>query len=100
MATNVRVHLGRTVLLDAGIIQFIVTESRHEPSDSDFLHHMGIDPTRVRYLMLKSRLHYRAAFSSMARHIVECAGLGVASSDYGLFPFKKLRRPIYPLDAF
>ena len=26
------------------------------------------------------------------------AGPGVCSSDYGSFPFKALRRPIYPLD--
>jgi microcystin degradation protein MlrC len=48
--------------------------------------------------MLKSRIHYRAGFAPIAKHIVECAGVGVTSSDVSLFEFKKLRRPIYPLD--
>jgi microcystin degradation protein MlrC len=48
--------------------------------------------------MLKSRIHFRAGFLPIAKHIVECAGVGVTSSDYGLFKFKKLRRPIYPID--
>ena len=40
----------------------------------------------------------RAGFEPIAKHIVECAGVGVTSSDLSLFDFKKLRRPIYPLD--
>ncbi len=30
--------------------------------------------------------------------IVECDGVGVASSVYGLFSFAKVDRPAYPLD--
>jgi hypothetical protein len=29
---------------------------------------------------------------------VDCAGVGVCTSDYGQLDFKKVRRPIYPLD--
>jgi microcystin degradation protein MlrC len=31
--------------------------------------------------------------------VVECAGVGACTSDYSELNFKKLRRPIYPLDA-
>jgi len=30
---------------------------------------------------------------------VECAGTGVCTSDYALLDFKRVRRPIYPVDA-
>ena len=33
------------------------------------------------------------------RHIVLVSGPGVCSSDYSLFLFKHLPRPMYPLDA-
>ena len=33
-----------------------------------------------------------------ARAIVECAGTGVCTSDYATLDFRKVRRPIYPLD--
>ncbi|MNZ77757.1 hypothetical protein D3C78_963120 [compost metagenome] len=49
-------------------------------------------------MLLKSRQHFRAGFEPFARHIVLISGPGVCSSDYGLFPFKNLSRPIYPLD--
>jgi hypothetical protein len=35
----------------------------------------------------------------MARSLVECAGVGVCTSDYGELDFRNVRRPIYPLDA-
>ena len=98
MYTGVQVNLGRTVVLETDRIQFVVTERRHEPFDLGIFRSVGIDPTQKKYLMLKSRLHYRAGFAPISRHIVECEGLGVASSDYSLFPFRKLKRPIYPLD--
>jgi len=58
----------------------------------------GIEPGAKQYLLLKSRIHYRAGFQPIARHIVECDGVGVTSSDYGQFRFENIRRPIFPLD--
>ena len=51
-----------------------------------------------RYLLLKSRIHYRAGFKPIAKEIIECAGVGVCTSDYDMLDFKNVRRPIYPLD--
>ncbi len=49
--------------------------------------------------MLKSRIHYRVGFRDIAKATVECAGLGVCTSDYSEITFEKVRRPIYPLDG-
>jgi microcystin degradation protein MlrC len=59
---------------------------------------VGIAPERKRFLMLKSRVHWRAGLRSLAHAVVECAGTGVCTSDYEALAFKKVRRPIYPLD--
>ena len=48
--------------------------------------------------MLKSRIHYRVGFKPLVREIVECAGVGVCTSDYSQVRFENVRRPIYPLD--
>ncbi|MBK5105348.1 MAG: microcystin degradation protein MlrC, partial [Burkholderiales bacterium] len=45
------------------------------------------------------RIHYRAGFKPIAAHIVECAGAGVTNADLSVYSYRKLRRPIYPLDA-
>ena len=90
--------MGRTAVLDTGGIQIVIIERHHEPFDLGVLRSVGIEPTRKKYVLLKSRLHYRAGFLPIARHIVECDGVGVTSSDYSQFRFEKVRRPIYPLD--
>ena len=73
--------------------------SRHqEPFDINCLLSAGIDPLQKRYVVLKSRVHWRAGFSDMATQVIECTGVGVTTSDYGQLEFKHVRRPIYPLD--
>ena len=98
MATGTRVSMGRTAVLETPGIDIVVSERRFEPFDTGCFTHCGIDPARKRYVLIKSRQHFRAGFAPIARHVVLIAGPGVCSSDYDLFPFENLRRPIYPLD--
>lgn len=49
-------------------------------------------------MLLKSRQHFRAGFEPIAKHSVMVAGPGVCISDYSKLPFKRLPRPLYPLD--
>jgi microcystin degradation protein MlrC len=98
MYTGIRTFLGRTAVLDTGRVQIVVTERAHEPMDLGVFTHCGIDPRRKRFVMLKSRIHYRAGFRPIASHIVECAGAGVTNADLSVYRYQKLTRPIYPLD--
>jgi microcystin degradation protein MlrC len=98
MGTGLRVEMGTTAVLDTGEIQLVVISRHQEPYDLGLFRSVGIEPTEKRYLLLKSRIHYRAAFKPIARHIVECQGEGVTTSDMGRFRFEKVRRPILPLD--
>ena len=98
MATGTRVRMGRTAVLDTGLMQIVVSERRSEPFDLGVFTHCGIDPRRKRYVLIKSRQHFRAGFEPIARHIVLCDGEGVTSSDLELFTYKHRRRPLYPFE--
>ncbi len=102
MYTGVRTYLGRTAILEVesggARAEIVVTERPHEPFDLGIFTHAGIDPRQKRYVLLKSRIHYRAGFKPIASHIVECAGAGVTNADLGVYPYRKLTRPIFPLD--
>ncbi|HTQ00170.1 MAG TPA: M81 family metallopeptidase [Casimicrobiaceae bacterium] len=98
MYTGLRMHLGRTAVLDTGRARIVVTSRAHEPFDTGVFTHAGIDPRAKRYLVLKSRIHYRAGFKPICSHIVECAGEGVTNADLSVYPYQKLTRPIFPLD--
>lgn len=96
--TGVRAHMGRTVVLDTGAAQIVITERQQEPWDTGVFTSVGIDPTRKRYLLLKSRMYFRPVFSPFASATIYCDGVGVASSDWTQFTYTKVRRPIFPLD--
>jgi microcystin degradation protein MlrC len=98
MATGTRVRMGRTAVLDTGAMQIVISERRAEPFDLGVFTHAGIDPRRKRYVLIKSRQHFRAGFEPIARHIVLCDGDGVTSSDLTLFDYRKRRRPLYPFE--
>ena len=98
MMTGVRVACGRTAVLDTGPLQLVVSEERTEPVDVGVFTHCGLDPLRAKYLIIFSRQHFRAGFQPIAKAILMAAGPGVCSSDYGQFPYRHLRRPIYPVD--
>jgi microcystin degradation protein MlrC len=99
MATGTRVRMGKTAVLDTGAMQIVVSEGRSEPFDTGVFTHCGIDPRRKRYVLIKSRQHFRAGFEPIARHIVLCDGDGVTSSDLRLFTYRNRRRPLYPFEA-
>ena len=98
MQTGLKVNLGRSVILDIGNAQLLICEERWEPYDPGCFTHAGIDPLNHKYILIKSRQHFRATFESIAKHIVMAAGPGVCSSNYSQFSFINLDRPIYPLD--
>ena len=90
--------MGPTAVLDTGSVEIVVISNHVEPHDLAAFRAVGIAPERKQYLMLKSRVHWRAGLRALASAVVECAGTGVCTSDYGRLDFKRVRRPIYPLD--
>ncbi|NUO85806.1 MAG: M81 family metallopeptidase [Cupriavidus sp.] len=99
MFTGMKLSLGRTVVLDVAGTLVVICEKPQEPFDTGVFTHAGIDLSRRKYILIKSRQHFRAGFEPIASEIVLVAGPGVCSSDYSQFPFRNLRRPIYPLEA-
>lgn len=92
-------HMGPTAVLDTGKVEIVIISRHVEPHDLAAFQAVGIDPASKRYLMLKSRVHWRAGLRGLAGAVVECAGTGVCTSDYAALPFKNVRRPMYPLEA-
>jgi microcystin degradation protein MlrC len=98
MQTGLEVNIGRSVFFDIGAATLMISEERWEPYDPACFTHGGIDPLNFKYLLIKSRQHFRAGFEPLAKHIVLAAGPGVCSSDYSQFNFQSVKRPVYPLD--
>ncbi len=98
MGTGLTINCGRTAVLDVGPLKLVVAENRVEPYDLGVFRHCGIEPTAAKYVMVWSRQHFRAGFEPIAAEVMMLAGPGVCGSDYSAFPFRRIVRPIYPID--
>jgi microcystin degradation protein MlrC len=83
MGRGVQMDMGPSVVLDIGSVEIALISRHVEPNDINCLLSLGIDPMQKRFVMLKSRIHWRAGLGSVAKAVVECAGIGVCTSDYG-----------------
>lgn len=98
MYNGLKVSMGPTAVLDTGNMEIVIVSRHHEPWDLGVFTSVGIDPRYKRYVLLKSRIHYRAGFAPIAKHTLTLDGVGVTTSDVSLLDYKNVRRPIYPLD--
>ena len=98
LTPGLQVYMGNTAVLDTGRVQIILLSRHIEPTAQEMMRVLGIDPAAKRFVAIKSRVHWRADLGKLAREIVECAGVGVCTSDYTQLTFRHTTRPIYPLD--
>jgi microcystin degradation protein MlrC len=59
---------------------------------------LGIDPTRYPTVAVKSMQHFRAAFEPIAREVILVDTGALCSASYPPELYKKVRRPVWPLD--
>ena len=98
MARGVEGRLGPTAVLDVNDVKIILISHRRQTLDPEMIRIVGIDPLAEKILVVKSSIHYRAAFEPIARAILEVDAPGLSSSHLGRFAFTRVRRPIFPLD--
>jgi microcystin degradation protein MlrC len=98
MSAGAAAWMGPSGVLDAGGVQIVVISQHVEPFDLACFTAVGLAPQRLDFLMLKSRVHWRAGLRALAHAVVECNGTGVCTSDYAALNYRHVRRPIYPLD--
>jgi microcystin degradation protein MlrC len=99
MGRGEQMDMGPSAVLDTGRVEIVVISRHQEPNDYACFTCVGIDPAEKRFLMLKSRVHWRAGFKPITKAVIDCTGVGVCTSDYRTLDFKRVRRPIFPLDA-
>lgn len=97
--TGQRAYMGRAAVLETSAARILLTGRTHEPWDLGVFESVGIDPRGARFLILKSRMYCRPVFVPLSGGLVECDSRGATSSDYALFAFANLKRPVFPLDS-
>jgi microcystin degradation protein MlrC len=91
-------RLGPTAVLASGGVKVILISHRWQTLDPEMIRITGIEPLDEQIVVVKSSIHYRAAFEALAASILEVDAPGLSSSNLDRFTFTRVRRPIFPLD--
>ncbi len=98
MQTGMRVSMGRAAVFVVNNVEIILTEHRFQPFDCEALRCLGIEPRDRLLIGLKSAVHFRADYQPLAAKIFDLDTPGIHTPDLFKYTYRRLRRPIYPLD--
>ena len=91
-------NLGSSAILNINGIRVIVASERIQSRDPEIFRACGIEPTEMEILVVKSSVHFRAGFKDIAGQIIVADGPGLTAADLTLLPYKRIRRPMFPID--
>jgi microcystin degradation protein MlrC len=99
MSGGVAHNMGNTAVLNVKGIDVILTELGSGLTDLELYRSLGLEPTDYKIMLVKSCVHYRAAHEPIAKKIIELDLPGGHGTRLAAFPWKKLKRPVFPLDV-
>ncbi|MBP9048495.1 MAG: M81 family metallopeptidase [Tabrizicola sp.] len=89
---------GSTAVLRVDGIDILVVTLNEQMLDLQQVRSFGIEPSDLRFLVVKSMQHFRAAFEPVAGKVIVCDSGALATPQAHLRPYVRVRRPIWPLD--
>ena len=98
MWKGLKMSMGDCAVLRVLGVDVVLATNRFQITDFQQFLSVGIDPTTKAVIGLKSSQHFRAAFEPIARKVLIVDSGALTTPDYKKFTYKKLRRPIWPLD--
>jgi len=93
------VGIGDAASIRMGGVEVVLISTRAQGMGIDLFSNLGIDPKQRKILVVKSNQHFYASFSTIAAQILYAEGDGPLPRDYKKLPWRKVQRPIWPLDA-
>ena len=98
--TGLPLEAGPSAVLACGSIRVLVTSRPVPTSDPELFRSARLEPAHAKIVSIKSPTLFRAAYDQFSRRIIYVDTPGAASANLRQFPWKKISRPVYPLDDF
>jgi len=91
-------HRGRTAVLRIGHIYLVVMERAVTQWDPELYRSVGLEPRDAQIVIVRSPAGFRAAYGPFAAEMLILDAPGVCTPNLRSLPFRRVRRPLYPLD--
>jgi microcystin degradation protein MlrC len=92
------VDLGKAVIFEVGPVTLMITELRGVAGNVPGIYEaLGIDPTKYKMAVLKTASNFQY-FAPITSEVIRVDTRGPGQSDVYSLPWKRIPRPIYPLE--
>jgi microcystin degradation protein MlrC len=90
--------MGRTVVFRAGPVTLLISELRGVAGNvPDVYRAFGVEPTEYKMAVVKTASNFQY-FAPITSRVIRVDTRGPGQSDIMTLPWKRIPRPIYPLD--
>ena len=86
------------MVLEIGAVRVLIAERPAMTVDPELFRSHGIEPLYCKIVVVKSPNGFRAAYEPIAKRIILVDTPGVSTARLETLPFRRINRPIYPLD--
>jgi microcystin degradation protein MlrC len=97
-AKGMTIRMGPTAVLGIGGIRLLIRSHPSTEWDTAMYRSQGLDPARAALVFVKSPSHFRVAFGPLASRILLADTPGATRADIRKLDYRRVTRPLYPLD--
>jgi len=90
------VALGDAAWIEVAGVHFILASERTQCFHPTAFTALGLDPTTLRSVVVKSTNHFRAGFDAIATDVVYVDAPGAIRSDFAAIPYRRFTSPYWP----
>jgi microcystin degradation protein MlrC len=90
MTAGTTMRLGPSACVEVAGIRVLLASAKVQMLDLDLCRYLGVEPAQMKLLVVKSSVHFRAAFGPIASHILVAKAPGPMAADPGDLPWTKL----------
>ena len=90
---------GKAVCVEGGGVTLVLSTTRTQCFAVEAFTSFGVDLAAMRAVVVKSSNHFEASFRKLSDRIVIVSTPGALTPDPCLLPYRKVTRPIWPLDG-
>ena len=95
---GVNFDMGPSAVVKVDGITILLTTRKTPPFDLAQLRSQGIVPEELSYIGVKAAVAHRRAYDKIAAGSYTVTTAGPCTSDLTQLPYRRIRRPIFPLD--
>ena len=92
-------NMGKSAWIEQDGVHVVLVTAHEQPLGPAFARTLGLDPAAMKFIAVKSAVHFRASFEKFAGGIYNVDARAVHTHDFKTLAYQKRVRPMYPVDS-